>query len=171
MKRFSPRLAFAAAVLIPCVSAGAQPARPVARAAARPAAIAPLAAPFDTGALSAIKWREIGPFRGGRSAAVEVLLNTKLVAELIDKGDISAIKEAVEKSLAEGSQTFEQDIARLITEGTVDKKEGMAHADSPTNLQWRLQNDFGVKDAVGNDGQDEIDDMPSFTEITLDVKH
>ncbi len=70
MKRFSPRLAFAAAVLIPSVAVGAQPARPVARAAARPAAIAPLAAPFDTGALSAIKWREVGPYRGGRSAAV-----------------------------------------------------------------------------------------------------
>ena len=70
MKRFSPRLAFAAAVFIPSVAVGAQPARPVARTAARPAAIAPLAAPFDTGALSAIKWREVGPYRGGRSAAV-----------------------------------------------------------------------------------------------------
>ena len=70
MKRFPSRLAWAAAVFIPCVSVGAQPARPVARTAARPAAIAPLAAPFDTGALSAIKWREVGPYRGGRSAAV-----------------------------------------------------------------------------------------------------
>ena len=48
----------------------------------------------------------------------------------------------MEKSLAEGSQTFEQDIARLITEGMIDRKEGLAHADSPTNLMWRLQNDF-----------------------------
>ena len=69
MNRLIPRLAVAVAVLLPCVSAGAQPARSVARVAARPAAIEALAAPFDTGALSAIKWREIGPFRGGRSAA------------------------------------------------------------------------------------------------------
>ena len=71
-----------------------------------------------------------------------MLLNTKLVAELIEKGDFSGVKEAMEKSMAEGSQTFEQDIARLIIDGTVDKKEGLAYADSPTNLQWRLQNDF-----------------------------
>ena len=44
--------------------------------------------------------------------------------------------------MAEGSQTFEQDIARLIIDGVVDRKEGLAYADSPTNLQWRLQNDM-----------------------------
>jgi twitching motility protein PilU len=73
--------------------------------------------------------------------AVEVLLNTKLVSELIDQGDFSGVKEAMEKSMAEGSQTFEQDIARLITDGTITRDEGLAHADSPTNLLWRLQND------------------------------
>jgi twitching motility protein PilU len=80
----------------------------------------------------------------------------------------------MEKSMAEGSQTFEQDIARLIIDGTVDKKEGLAHADSPTNLQWRLQNDFAAKDLdVTEDGasDEDLQDEPSFTEITLDVKH
>ncbi|MDB5881304.1 MAG: twitching mobility protein-like protein, partial [Ramlibacter sp.] len=74
----------------------------------------------------------------------------------------------------EGSQTFEQDIARLIVEGTVDKKEGLAYADSPTNLQWRLQNDFAGKDMdVAEEGASDEDmaEEPSFTEITLDVKH
>ena len=106
--------------------------------------------------------------------AVEVLLNTKLISELIEKGDFSGIKEAMEKSMAEGSQTFEQDIARLIVEGTVDRKEGMAYADSPTNLQWRLQNDFAGKDrGEAEDGASDEDmaEEPSFTEITLDVKH
>ena len=94
--------------------------------------------------------------------------------ELIEKGDFSGVKEAMEKSMAEGSQTFEQDIARLIIEGTVDKKEGLAYADSPTNLMWRLQNDFAGKDAErAEDGASEEDmaDEPSFTEITLDIKH
>jgi twitching motility protein PilU len=111
---------------------------------------------------------------GSRTPAVEVLLNTKLIAELIEKGDFSGIKEAMEKSMAEGSQTFEQDIARLIVDGIVDKKEGLSYADSPTNLQWRLQNDFAGKDMVqAEDGASEEDmaDEPSFTEITLDVKH
>ena len=105
---------------------------------------------------------------------VEVLLNTKLIAELIEKGDFSGVKEAMEKSMAEGSQTFEQDIARLIIEGVVDKKEGLAYADSPTNLQWRLQNEAAGKDmAEAEDGASDEDmaDEPSFTEITLDVKH
>ena len=42
--------------------------------------------------------------------------------------------------MAEGSQTFEEDLARLITSGTIDRSEGLANADSPTNLMWRLQN-------------------------------
>jgi twitching motility protein PilU len=44
---------------------------------------------------------------------------------LIEKGNFSGIKDAMEKSMAEGSQTFEQDIARLITEGVMDRKEGL----------------------------------------------
>lgn len=106
---------------------------------------------------------------GMRTPAAEVLLNTKLIAELIEKGDFSGVKDAMEKSMAEGSQTFEHDIARLILEGVVERKEGLAHADSPTNLLWRLQNDFtkAAKPAATL----EDDDEASFTEITLDVKH
>lgn len=107
---------------------------------------------------------------GGRAPAVEVMLNTKLIAELIEKGDFSGVKEAMEKSMAEGSQTFEQDIARLITDGIVTRKEGLLYADSPTNLMWRLENDFVAK-AAAAEPEEDPDDEPSFTEITLDVKH
>lgn len=106
---------------------------------------------------------------GGRVPSVEVLLNTKLIAELIEKGDFSGIKEAMEKSMAEGSQSFEADIARLIVEGIVDRKEGLANSDSPTNLMWRMENDFSLVRATKS--EEEPDDEPSFTEITLDVKH
>jgi twitching motility protein PilU len=121
-----------------------------------------------------VSQRLLRTVHGGRAPAVEVMLNTKLVSELIEKGDFSGVKEAMEKSMAEGSQTFEQDIARLIVDGTVDKKEGLAYADSPTNLQWRLQNDFAVKDKVQPEegaSMEDLQDEPSFTEITLDVKH
>jgi twitching motility protein PilU len=120
-----------------------------------------------------VSQRLLRTVHGARTPAVEVLLNTKLIAELIEKGDFSGIKDAMEKSMAEGSQTFEQDIARLIIEGTVDRKEGLAYADSPTNLQWRLQNDFVGKNMQDEDGasEEDMDDEPSFTEITLDVKH
>jgi twitching motility protein PilU len=106
---------------------------------------------------------------GTRTPAAEVMLNTKLVAELIEKGDFSGVKEAMEKSMAEGSQTFEEDIARLIMDKVVTRKEGLLHADSPTNLMWRLENDFAVPQTQAQELHD--DDEPSFTEITLDVRH
>ena len=107
---------------------------------------------------------------GKRTPAVEIMLNTKLIAELIEKGDFSGVKEAMEKSMAEGSQSFEHDIARLIVSGVVDRKEGLSHADSPTNLMWRMQNDFTQK-AQAAAVPNEEEEGASFTEITLDVKH
>ncbi|MES2785390.1 MAG: PilT/PilU family type 4a pilus ATPase [Pseudomonadota bacterium] len=136
----------------------------------RPTMLGDLAAAMK----AVVSQRLLRTVHGSRTPAVEVMLNTKLVAELIEKGDFSGVKEAMEKSMAEGSQTFEQDIARLIIDGTVDKKEGLAYADSPTNLQWRLQNDFaGTDKERPEDGASDEDlaDEPSFTEITLDVKH
>jgi twitching motility protein PilU len=96
------------------------------------------------------------------------MLNTKLIAELIEKGEFSEIRESMEKSMSEGSQTFEMDIARLIAAGKITRDEGVTYADSPTNLLWRLQNDF-AKSAAPVEEEPE-DDGPSFTEITLDVK-
>ena len=107
---------------------------------------------------------------GSRAPAVEVMLNTTLISELIEKGDFSGVKEAMEKSMAEGSQTFELDIARLIAEDIVTRKEGLLHADSPTNLMWRLANDFHAAAKIAEPEEDP-DDQPAFTEITLDVKH
>ncbi|MES2283121.1 MAG: PilT/PilU family type 4a pilus ATPase [Pseudomonadota bacterium] len=117
-----------------------------------------------------VSQRLIRTVAGGRAPAVEVMLNTKLISELIEKGDFSGVKEAMEKSMAEGSQTFEQDIAKLIADGTITRKEGVLNADSPTNLMWRLENDFNVAKAAAEPEED-LDDEPSFTEITLDVKH
>ena len=107
-----------------------------------------------------------------RTPAVEIMMNTKLVAEMIEKGDFSDILDAMEHALAEGSQTFEQDIARLIMMGIVDRKEGLANSDSPTNLMWRLQNEFSAREKALKDGPaEDPDDKPTFTEITLDVNH
>ena len=106
---------------------------------------------------------------GSRTPAVEVMLNTKLVSELIGKGDFSGIKEAMENSMAEGSQTFEEDIARLILEKSVTRQEGLIHADSPTNLMWRLENDFAAKRVKAREQENVQDDEPSFTNITLDI--
>lgn len=107
---------------------------------------------------------------GGRVPALEVMLNTALVAELIEKGDFSGVKEAMEKSMAEGSQTFEEDIARLIVEERISREEGLSQADSPTNLMWRLQNRAAPKQQVDDRNLTDQVDEPTFTDITLDVK-
>ena len=118
-----------------------------------------------------VSQRLLRTVEGGRAPAVEVMLNTKLIAELIEKGDFSGVKEAMEKSMAEGSQTFELDIAKMIADGVVTRKEGLLHADSPTNLMWRLENDFHAAAKSAAEPEEDPDDEPSFTEITLDVKH
>jgi twitching motility protein PilU len=132
---------------------------------ARPTLLSDLA----SGLRAVISQRLLRANGGGRVPAVEVLLNTKLVSELIEKGDLAGVKEAVEKSMAEGSQTFEKDLARLITEGVISRDEGLANADSPTNLLWRLQNDLAPPVRAGA-AKIEESDKASFTEITLDVR-
>jgi twitching motility protein PilU len=77
---------------------------------------------------------------GKRIPAVEILLNTRHIAELIEKGEVNAIKEAMEQSLAPGSQTFEQDLFRLYRENVITLEEALANADSPTNLSWLINN-------------------------------
>ncbi len=109
---------------------------------------------------------------GKRVPAVEVMLNTVLVADLIQKADFSGVREAMEKSMAPGSQSFEQDLARLIHAGTVSRTEGLSHADSPSNLMWRLQNDFKTPTTNAPEAPtgDDQSDEATFTEFTLDVK-
>jgi twitching motility protein PilU len=109
---------------------------------------------------------------GGRVPAMEVLLNTALVADLIQKSDFSAVREAMEKSLAVGSQSFEQDLARLVIDGLVSRNEALSHADSPNNLMWRLQNDFNSSKSnqAATPSEEDQSDAATFTEFTLDVK-
>jgi twitching motility protein PilU len=134
---------------------------------ARPALLSDL----SSGLKSIVSQRLVRATAGGRIPAVEVMINSKLVSELIDQGDFSGVKEAMEKSLAEGSQTFEQDLARLITEGRITRDEGLAFADSPTNLMWRLANDMTPQSrASAAPKKEESEDGASFTEITLDVR-
>jgi twitching motility protein PilU len=123
---------------------------------------------LSSGLRAIVSQRLLRSVSGTRVPAVEVLLNTKLVADLINQGDLAGVKEAVEKSLAEGSQTFEHDIARLINEGVVARDEGLSHADSPTNLLWRLQNDQAPISRITAKGDD--NDTATFTELTIDVR-
>jgi twitching motility protein PilU len=77
---------------------------------------------------------------GNRAAVVEVLLNSRYIAELIEKGDLSEIKDAMEKSMVPGSQTFEQGLFQLYRSGTITLDEALANADSANNLQQVINN-------------------------------
>ncbi|NJD25475.1 MAG: PilT/PilU family type 4a pilus ATPase [Betaproteobacteria bacterium] len=77
---------------------------------------------------------------GKRTPACEVLLNTRHIAELIERGEVQGIKEAMEQTLAPGSQTFEQDLFRLFKSNIITLEEALANADSPTNLSWLINN-------------------------------
>jgi len=87
-----------------------------------------------------ISLRLVRTVDGKRIPAVEVLLNTKHIQDLIKNGEIGQIKEALERSLAPGSQSFEQALVYLISTGKVALDEAMANSDSPTNLHWLLSN-------------------------------
>jgi len=75
---------------------------------------------------------------GEQQPAVEILLNTTLIAVLIKNGEFAQIKEAMEQSLYPGSQTFEQALCRLYLDGVIAYDEAMSASDSPTNLAWQI---------------------------------
>ena len=111
-----------------------------------------------------------------RIPAVEVLLNTRHVQELIERGDVVSIKEAMEQSLAPGSQTFEQDLFRLYREGIITLDEALASSDSPTNLSWLINNDSVIglgkkeKQEPGSPRFAETGDVSaSFKEFSLNL--
>ena len=111
---------------------------------------------------------------GSLVAAVEVMLNTKHIAELIKKGEIDQIREAMEQSLSPGSKTFEQALFELYMAGTVAKDEALKNSDSSTNLSW-LINNFEQKAAgkLGESPTGRVMIKPgvsySFNEIKLNV--
>jgi twitching motility protein PilU len=132
---------------------------------ARPTMLADLAA----GLRAVVSQRLLRGTSGQRIPTVEVMQNTQLVSDLIEAGDLGGVRDAMEKSMAEGSQTFEQDLARLVKEGMVSKDEAMAYADSPTNLMWRLQNDDTSKTKKVNAKPEPTHEEPVFTDIVVDV--
>jgi twitching motility protein PilU len=91
---------------------------------------------LSIGLRAIISQRLVRNKEGDQQPAVEILLNTSLIAELIKNGEITQIKEAMEQSLYPGSQTFEQALCRLYLEGVIGYDEALVASDSPTNLAW-----------------------------------
>ena len=122
-----------------------------------------------------ISQRLVKNVRGTRSAAVEVMLNSRYMAELIEKGEINEMKEAMEKALTPGSQTFEQSLFKMIRDGIITQDEGLANSDSANNLLWLINNTAAGADfAAGKERSPEA--KPSsrpgsapFSEFKLDT--
>jgi len=77
--------------------------------------------------------------RGGKLvAAVELMINTPHIKDLILKGDISGVKEAHKESGEQGMQNFDDALLALYKEGTITLEEAMSHADSRSNLEAKI---------------------------------
>lgn len=101
---------------------------------------------------------------GKRCAAIEILLNSGRVADLILKGDVQEIKEAMAKSENIGMQTFDTALYRLYKAGKITLDETLKNADSPNNLRLRI--DLEEKDRGGAAAKSEAEDDP-FAGLSL----
>ena len=75
----------------------------------------------------------------GRVAAMEIMLNTPLIADLIFKGEVGQIKDIMAKSTRLGMQTFDQALFDLYEGGTISYEEAMRNADSKNELRLRIK--------------------------------
>ena len=87
-----------------------------------------------------ISQRLIPSVDGKRAAALEVLLDTPWVKELIKKGEVDRIKEGMERSGGEGCLTFDEALLTLYADGRITTEEALANADSANNLRLKMKN-------------------------------
>ena len=86
-----------------------------------------------------VSQRLVKTAEGKRRAAVEVLLGTPTIRDLIKRNDLSEIKEIMEKSKNLGMQTFDQALIELVNEGAIDEEEAVKNADSANNVRLKLK--------------------------------
>lgn len=100
---------------------------------------------------SIISQRLVRTIDGNRSAAIEILLDSPRVKDLINKAQIGELKEAMEKSTNVGMQTFDQHLYDLYKAGKISLEEALKNADSANNLRLRvkLSEEGGFDDKVG----------------------
>jgi twitching motility protein PilU len=85
-----------------------------------------------------ISQRLVRSISGERTPAVEIMLNTPRIAELIQMSDISKVKEAFYESSEQGMQTFDQALLKLYRDGRISMDEALANADSRSNLEAQI---------------------------------
>ncbi|HEV3240753.1 MAG TPA: PilT/PilU family type 4a pilus ATPase [Casimicrobiaceae bacterium] len=124
---------------------------------------------LSIGLRAIISQRLVRNKEGDQQPAVEILLNTSLIAELIKNGEITQIKEAMEQSLYPGSQTFEQALCRLYLDGVIAYDEALSGSDSPTNLAWLVnQNSPSARMDSAETGEESRRESGSFAKLEID---
>ncbi len=86
-----------------------------------------------------ISQRLIPGIDGKRAAALEILVDTPYAKELIKRGEIDTLKEAMETSTQEGAQTFDQSAFELYAAGLISEEQALANADSANNLRIKIK--------------------------------
>ena len=107
--------------------------------------------------------------KGGRVPAVEVLMNSGHTSDLVERGDVPAIKEAMEQSLAPESQSFEQSLYTLLQKDVITREDALSAADSKNNLLWLINNAGKPVTAQGSAAKKEVPSSASFSEFTLNI--
>ena len=103
-----------------------------------------------------ISQRLIPSTEGGRIPAVEVLLNTPYISELVRKGEFGEIKEIMEKGAAVGMQTFDQCLHELFKSEKITMDDALNYADSRSNLEWQINFGGGVKSVGEHDSHADL---------------
>ncbi len=85
----------------------------------------------------------------GRVAAIEILLNSPLVRDLIQRNEIGSLKEAMRKGKEQGMQTFDMALYDLYKEGRIDMDQAIHHADSPNDLRLMIKLDTKDGSSLG----------------------
>jgi len=93
---------------------------------------------------------------GKRAPAIEILLLTSFIAELIQKGDVHSIKEAMEQGSTIGMQTFDMALYELYKKGMITVDEALRNADSRNNLSLKIRLDNTDSDSMTDDDMQSI---------------
>ena len=113
-----------------------------------------------------ISQRLIPTLDGKRAAAIEVLIGTPRAADLIAKGEVSELKELMEKSEEQGMQTFDRALYKLYKEGKISLEEALKNADSRNNLRLKISLDEAPETNSEADSKDPIKAEQSSQKFT-----
>ncbi|HUC99962.1 MAG TPA: hypothetical protein VMR88_15845, partial [Candidatus Polarisedimenticolaceae bacterium] len=99
-----------------------------------------------------ISQRLVASVDGARVAAIEVLIDTPRIKDLIKQGDIDSLREAMEQGIQEGCQTFDQALFTLYKENKITLQQALMNSDSANNLRLKIK----LEGLTGDDALDKL---------------